>query len=195
MVTTKNNTVHQANQTFAALAVAEHSQQVNEQSPKRFDSKISSLKKSSLPDTCDVLVFANGNELNVKVTEITPDEIKYYRCDIPKGPLHISRRSELFMIKYNNGAREMVQNKSADKPAKGALPKQNKITPDVVWVASLCCLIYFLSPIGLVLGIIGLEKIKRNPQKYKGKQVAILSILFSAMMILLFAMLMLVAFL
>lgn len=54
----------------------------------------------------DVLVKKNGDEVNVKVLEITPDAIKYKRTDNPEGPTISVLKSEVFMIKYANGTRE-----------------------------------------------------------------------------------------
>ncbi|MCC2547404.1 hypothetical protein LJY25_13190 [Hymenobacter sp. BT175] len=55
----------------------------------------------------DLLTKQNGEEVQVKVLEITPTEIKYKRTDNPDGPLIIVRRSEVFMIRYANGAKDL----------------------------------------------------------------------------------------
>jgi|GEM_PF-1105639 len=60
-------------------------------------------------DTCDVLVFKDGSEIKGKVKEVGSAEIKYKRCDTPDGPTYVSRKSELFMIKYANGTREVIK--------------------------------------------------------------------------------------
>lgn len=60
-------------------------------------------------DTCDVLVYKDGSEIRVKVQEVGITEIKYKRCDALEGPMYISRKSELFMIKYANGTREVIK--------------------------------------------------------------------------------------
>lgn len=69
-------------------------------------------------DSCDVLLFKDGSEIRVKVLEVFADEIKYKRCDTPDGPTYVSRKSELFMIKYTNGTKEVIR---VDEP-----PKQTK---------------------------------------------------------------------
>lgn len=56
----------------------------------------------------DVLTKVNGEELQVKVLEITPYEIKYKRFDNLDGPLIILRRGDVFMIKYANGTKEVL---------------------------------------------------------------------------------------
>ena len=63
-------------------------------------------------DSCDVLVFKDGSEIKGKVMEVGLNEIKYKRCDTPDGPMYISKKSELFMIKYANGTREVVKSEA-----------------------------------------------------------------------------------
>lgn len=55
----------------------------------------------------DVLTKRNGDELAVKVLEVTPTEIRYRRTDNPDGPLFIVPRHEVFMIKYANGTKDV----------------------------------------------------------------------------------------
>ncbi|WP_033370542.1 hypothetical protein [Hymenobacter norwichensis] len=56
----------------------------------------------------DVLTKTNGDELNVKVLEITPTEVRYKRTDNPDGPLITVRRSDVFMVRYANGTKEVL---------------------------------------------------------------------------------------
>lgn len=55
----------------------------------------------------DVLTRQSGEELNVKVVEITPTEISYRRTDNPEGPLITVRKIDVFMIRYANGTKEV----------------------------------------------------------------------------------------
>jgi hypothetical protein len=56
----------------------------------------------------DVLTKTNGEELNVKVLEITPSDVRYKRTDNPDGPLITVRRADVFMVRYANGTKEML---------------------------------------------------------------------------------------
>ena len=56
----------------------------------------------------DMLTKRNGDELAVKVLEITPTEVKYRRTDNPDGPLISVWRADVFMIRYANGTREVM---------------------------------------------------------------------------------------
>ncbi|MCB2406699.1 hypothetical protein [Hymenobacter lucidus] len=64
----------------------------------------------------DTLTKQNGEELQVKVLEITPTEIHYKRFDYQDGPLIIVRKTDVFMIRYANGTKEVFG------PASGTLP-------------------------------------------------------------------------
>lgn len=55
----------------------------------------------------DMLTKRNGDEIAVKVLEVTPTEVRYKRTDNPDGPLFIVLRSEVFMIKYANGTKDV----------------------------------------------------------------------------------------
>ncbi|GAA4392576.1 hypothetical protein GCM10023186_43260 [Hymenobacter koreensis] len=56
----------------------------------------------------DLLTKRNGDEVQVKVLEVTPTEIRYKRTDNPEGPLFILPRTEVFMIKYANGTKDVM---------------------------------------------------------------------------------------
>jgi len=53
----------------------------------------------------DILIKRNGEELNVKVLEITLNEVKYKRFDYLEGPTISILKSDVFMIKYENGSK------------------------------------------------------------------------------------------
>ena len=56
----------------------------------------------------DLLTKRNGDEVAVKVVEITPSEVKYRRADNPDGPLISVWRSDVFLIRYANGTKEVL---------------------------------------------------------------------------------------
>lgn len=63
----------------------------------------------------DIILLRNGSELQAKVVELTPSEIKYRRFDNPSGPLITIMRSEVFMITYENGTKEVMPEPTAVK--------------------------------------------------------------------------------
>jgi len=75
-------------------------------------------------DSCDVLIFRDGTELRVKVTEVGTSEVRYKRCDNVTGPNYVSRKSDLFLIRYANGMKELMK-EEAPKP-ENPTPRYNQ---------------------------------------------------------------------
>jgi hypothetical protein len=65
----------------------------------------------------DVLVKQNSEEIQVKVVEITPTDIRFRRADNPEGPLYLIRRGDVQMIRYANGTQELFGPISRPVPA------------------------------------------------------------------------------
>jgi hypothetical protein len=72
----------------------------------------------------DVIIKKNGEEINSKVLEISSSEIKYKRADYMDGPTYTIFRTEVFMIKYANGKKEMISN--ADVPYSSDIKVEKK---------------------------------------------------------------------
>lgn len=73
-------------------------------------------QKMSDSDSCDVIIFKDGSEVSGKILEFVPGQIKYKRCDLLSGPTYTVRKSDVFMIKYSNGVREVIKD-DAPPPA------------------------------------------------------------------------------
>lgn len=155
-------------------------------------------------DSCDVLVFRDGTELRVKIKEVSLTEIKYQKCDLPDGPNYINRKSEIFMIKYANGTREVVR-VEPQSPAQSTEIKSYKSTKfhrenhplalvsvisgglsliigyialvalvaGVVTTGAIFILPFLAGLIAVITGKISLNRIREQPDVYKGKGMAI----------------------
>ncbi len=55
----------------------------------------------------DLLTKRTGEELLVKVLEITPTEVKFRRSDNPDGPLISVWKTDLFLVRYANGTQDV----------------------------------------------------------------------------------------
>ncbi len=55
----------------------------------------------------DVITFKNGDELKAKVSEVGISEIKYKKFDNLSGPEYTTRKVDVFMIKYENGTKDV----------------------------------------------------------------------------------------
>ena len=68
----------------------------------------------------DVITLRNGDEINGKVTKVTPTEIEYRLASNPDGPIYTKSVSEIFMVKYENGQKDVF----GDTPAPAAQQQQ-----------------------------------------------------------------------
>jgi hypothetical protein len=142
-------------------------------------------------DDCgDLLTLRNGDEIKVKVLELTTTEIKYKRCDNIDGPLHAISKSEVFSIKYSNGTKEIIPQLASTNDSKAT----HWATLTALGCSLLAILliyvlgIVFLSVIGaaaLVLSIIGYKNTKDHPEKYKGLNLALAAVIISGIVLLL----------
>ncbi len=57
----------------------------------------------------DTLYTTKGKIITGKVAEITPTEIKYKRAANPDGPLYVVDRSEIVLIHYKNGSKDVFE--------------------------------------------------------------------------------------
>ena len=55
----------------------------------------------------DIITKTNGEEIKSKVLEVTQTDIKYKRFDQLDGPTFTISKTELFMIKYQNGSKDI----------------------------------------------------------------------------------------
>ena len=64
----------------------------------------------------DVVIKRNGDEIEAKVLEIGINEIKYKKFDNETGPTYTVSKSEIFMIKYANGSKDVFTEISKTTP-------------------------------------------------------------------------------
>jgi hypothetical protein len=55
----------------------------------------------------DIILKINGDEIQSKVAEIGLDEVKYHRFDNLTGPVYTIKKSEIFMITYEDGSKDI----------------------------------------------------------------------------------------
>ena len=55
----------------------------------------------------DVITLKNGTDINALVQEIGDVEIKYKKFDIPSGPNYTLKKSEILLIRYENGSKDI----------------------------------------------------------------------------------------
>lgn len=133
-----------------------------------------------LDNDCDVMILKTGEEISCKVTEITLNEVKYKKCDNLNGPTISIRKSDVFIIKYSNGTKDILNTLSNDD--KQPIDKSKLKFNAAAIVGFTFALIGGLIPYGfgvplmiaaIILSGVGLAQIKNHPDKYKGKGFAI----------------------
>ena len=60
----------------------------------------------------DLITLRDGTDIQAKVLQVSPDEIKYKRTDNPDGPDFILPTADVLLIRYANGANQVF-----DQPA------------------------------------------------------------------------------
>lgn len=64
----------------------------------------------------DTIIFRNGDEQKVKVTEVSDSQIKYRMWSNMNGPVYTKNISDIFMVKYEGGHKEVYgQNQPAQQ--------------------------------------------------------------------------------
>ncbi len=134
-----------------------------------------------LDEPCgDLLTLRNGDEINVKVIELTDNLVKYKRCDNLDGPLISITKSKVFSIKYNNGTKEVFKESEVTPPvtAQKNIPiDKSKLRMHplsvVAFIFSILGIIFVpFSIIALILASQAIKKINKNPTVYKGETLA-----------------------
>ena len=129
-------------------------------------------------DSCDLIIFKDGSEVPVTLIEISSRQIKYKKCSLPDGPLFITNKTDLFMIKYVNGTKELMKTESAATPQqdrKGSEDNTTGRSPTFLatnaFVFSLIGLypLFFPASIAaLIMASIQINRIETEPNRYAG---------------------------
>ena len=147
------------------------------------------VKEKEAVVTCDRLTLKNGDELAVKVLEITETEVKYKKCDFPDGPTISISKSRVFMIVYSNGSKEVFNSTDErfETTDPNPVPSDTKLnTLSVVGlVFSILAILTSVVPIlgwlfgilGIIMGSAALGQIAREPNKFHGKGFAVAAII------------------
>ncbi|MDR3350583.1 MAG: hypothetical protein LBN98_02900 [Prevotellaceae bacterium] len=65
----------------------------------------------------DIITLKNGDEIKAKVQEIDTDNVKYKKYDNQSGPLYTLMKADVFMIKYENGDKDVFTAPGALQPS------------------------------------------------------------------------------
>lgn len=71
----------------------------------------------------DTIVLRDGSELQVKVEKVTDEALEFHMWSNLNGPLRVKKVSDVFMVKYSDGSREVFEAIQTSPTAK-AIPSQ-----------------------------------------------------------------------
>jgi len=143
---------------------------------KELTSLLRKVREFEIDGDCDNIIFKNGDELSVKVIEIATEVVKYKRCDNLDGPLISVLKSELLMIRYKNGSKEIFKDNSPEFENK-EIDKSKLKTQGLALTSMITGILGLFTPyiapifaiLSIIFAAIGLKKIKNSPENYKGK--------------------------
>ena len=103
---------------------------------------------------CDMIILESGEEIAVNVVEITPDVIKYKKCDREKGPLISISKEDVFMIKYHDGTKEKINHVSSNNTNKIDAESSTAKTFRILSIVFSCISLMFSLFINYIIGIL-----------------------------------------
>ena len=125
---------------------------------------------------CEEIISRNGEIIEAKIIEIGVTEIKYKKCSNIEGPSYSILKSDVFMIKYKNGDKDVFNEKKSSSSVNDS--DESKIEPfSIVSISSgitgLALGIFISMAVGIILGILGIifgvismKKVNSEPKKY-----------------------------
>jgi hypothetical protein len=64
--------------------------------------------QQDIKNICDKILFIDGTEIQAIVKEVNSTEIKYKKCEFQDGPIYSIESSKVFIIKFKNGRKQIV---------------------------------------------------------------------------------------
>ena len=153
------------------------------------------LEKSLLEENCDIILLRNGEEISAKILEIKVSEISYKKCNHLDGPTRSILKTDVFMITYSNGDKELFKEESNYKNTEKENDRTNAKTHAggiVGFALSVLGIIggfiwwpicFALGIPAVILGIISTVEKRKSPEKWKNTAWGILSLIFGILLI------------
>lgn len=81
----------------------------------------------------DYIIKNNGDEIKAIVKEVNIDNIKYLNFDNPSGPVYTIMKSDVFIIKYSNGTKDVINAEKGKEPQQpeSIVKKKEEATPKI----------------------------------------------------------------
>lgn len=78
----------------------------------------------------DIIVKRNGDELQCRILEVSKNEVKYKRWTNQDGPAFSEKKSNIFMIKYENGDKDVIAHSSSASESSAVSSGMNSVDPN-----------------------------------------------------------------
>jgi hypothetical protein len=119
-------------------------------------------KHAIVSSECDNIILKNGEEISAKIVEITPDIIKYKKCNNLDGPLISIYKSDILMLRYADGTKDIInvaEERKSSSEYKKDNPSSNLGFLSIMFgLLSWFVLGIVFAPAGIIFGIISLSK-------------------------------------
>lgn len=83
----------------------------------------------------DNIILKNGSQIQAKVLEVSPGQIKYRRQDNPDGPVYTTVTTDVFLINYANGTKDVLNQPVSHAPRR-SVASVNPVAPGIAPSAS-----------------------------------------------------------
>lgn len=80
----------------------------------------------------DFIILKNGEEIKSIVKEIDLDVVRYQKFDNQTGPVYVIKKSEVFLVKYANGTKDVINAQSEapkTQPVESVVKKKEEVSP------------------------------------------------------------------
>jgi hypothetical protein len=78
----------------------------------------------------DIIVKRDGDELQCRILEVSKNEVKYKRWANQDGPAFSEKKSNIFMIKYENGDKDVIAHSSSASDSYAVSSGMNSVDPN-----------------------------------------------------------------
>jgi len=131
---------------------------------------------------CETLVYTNGVEALVKIEEITPQYIKYTRCDLQNGPLISVKKTDVYKIVYSNGVEDIITEEDTGKTKRSAEGGDVKLEgfglfSFITGVMGFLILGIVFGPMAIIFGIVSIARSNSVNHEFKGKAFGIIGLI------------------
>jgi len=76
----------------------------------------------------DVIMLKTGDDIEALIEKVGAEEIEYKKWDNQAGPVYVIKKSDVFMIKYRNGAKDVFDTPAKPVQTQVEQPKQTPST-------------------------------------------------------------------